>query len=108
VYRQLRSLFHEDRKLGWTARLRESEFDGIQVDNVLMADLYETLDLLLNRLQLLTALRRSVVLRVKSDQIYLERKRRRNVITNRFCLIDRPETICGCSELQDYMVLKDN
>jgi hypothetical protein len=75
-----------------------------------MADAYETLNLLLNGLQLLTALMRSVVLCVKSNQVHLERKRRRNVVTNRFGLIDSSKAICGLFQTTglEAMALSDD
>ena len=90
---QLWPLFHEDHKLRCTTRLREREFDGIQSDDILVMDPYETLDLLLNEFEFLTALMCSVIVRVECDQMKLERKRRSNVIANRFRLIDGTETI---------------
>lgn len=92
---QLWLLFHEDRQPGRTTRLRESEFDGIQSDDILMIDPYETLDLLLNEFKLLTTLMCSVIVRVECDQMKLERKRCGNIITNRFSLINGTKTICS-------------
>jgi hypothetical protein len=97
---QLWLLFHEDRQLGCTTRLREGELDGIQSDDILVMDPYETLDLLLNEFKLLTALMRSVIVRVECDQMKLERKRRSNVIANRFRLINSTKTICSNMNLR--------
>ena len=86
-------LFHEDRQLGCTTRLREGKLDGIQSDDILVMDPYDTLDLLLNEFKLLTALMCSVIVRVEFNQMKLERKRRSNVIANRFRLINGTKTI---------------
>jgi hypothetical protein len=95
VQSQLWLLFHEHRQLRCTTRLREGELDGIQSDNILVMDPYETLDLLLNEFKLLTALMCSVIVRVECDQMKLERKRRSNVIANRFRLINGTKKICS-------------
>ena len=92
---QLWLLFHENRQLGCTTRLREGELDGMQSDDILVMDPYETLDLLLNEFKLLTALMCSVIVRVECDQMKLEWERRSNVIANRFRLIYSTETICN-------------
>ena len=73
----------------------EGKLDRIQSDNICMLDPYEALDILLDQLELLTALVGSVVVRVKCDQMNLERKRRRNVIANRLGLIHGSKMICG-------------
>jgi hypothetical protein len=75
--------------------MREGKLDSIQSDNIRMLDPYEALDVFLDELELLTALVGSVIVRVKCDQMDLERKRRRNVIANRFGLIHGSEIICG-------------
>jgi len=75
--------------------MRESELDGIQSDDIDVLDSNETLDILLDELQLLTALMRSVMVRVKCDQMNLERKRRRNIIAYRLGLIYGSKIICG-------------
>lgn len=85
---QLWLLLHEDRQLGRAIRLREGEFDGIQSDDILVMDSYETLDLLLNEFKFLTALMCCVIVRVECDQMKLEWKRRSNVIANRFRLVN--------------------
>ncbi len=87
------SLFHEDRKLGWAARLREGELDGVQVGYVLMTDSDETLDLFLNVLQLLTALVCGVIVSVECDEMHLKRESCGNIIANRFSLIDSAKVI---------------
>ena len=92
---QLWLLFHENRQLGCTTRLREGELDGMQSDDILVMDPYETLDLLLNEFKLLTALMCSVIVRVECDQMKLEWERRSNVIANRFRLIYSTKTICN-------------
>jgi hypothetical protein len=86
-------LFHEDRKLGCAARLRVSEFDGVQVGYVLMTDSYESLDLFLNKLQLLSALVCGVIVSVECDEMHLERERCSNIVADRFGLIDSAKTI---------------
>jgi hypothetical protein len=101
---QLWLLFHEDRKLGCTARLRESELDGIQSDDIPVMDPYETLGFLLNEFKLLTTLMCSVIVRVKCDQMDLKRKRRSNVIANRFRLINGAKTICSSFRLRKMML----
>jgi hypothetical protein len=93
-------LFHEDRQLGRTTRLREGELDGIQSDDILMMNPYETLDLLLNEFKLLTALMCSVIMRVECDQMKLKWKRRSNIIANRFRLINGTKTICSNMSLR--------
>jgi len=95
VQSQLWLLFHEDRHLGCTTRLREGELDGIQSNDILVMNSYETLYLLLNEFKLLAALMCSVIVRVECDQVKLERKRRSNVIANRFRLINGTKTICS-------------
>jgi len=107
VQSQLWLLFHENRQLGCTTRLREGELDGIQSDDILVMDPYETLDLLLNEFKLLTALMCSVIVRVECDQMKLEREGRSNVITNRFRLINGTKTICSNMSLRK-MTLDDN
>lgn len=92
---QLWLLFHENRKLGCTARLRESELDSIESDDILVTDPHETLGFLLNKFKFLTTLMCSVIVRVKCDQMDLERKRCSNVIANRFGLINGAKTICS-------------
>ena len=87
------SLFHEDRKLGCPARLREGELDGVQVGYVLMTDSYETLDLFLNELQLLTALVRGVIVSVECNEMHLKRERCGNIVANRLGLIYGAEVI---------------
>jgi hypothetical protein len=94
-------LFHEDSQLGCTTRLRESELDSIQSDDILVVDSYETLDLLLNELKLLTALMCSVIVRDECDKMKLEGKRRSNIIANRFRLINGTKTICGNMSLRE-------
>ena len=88
-------LFHKDRQLGCATRLRKGELDGIQFDDILVMDSYETLDLLLNEFKLLTALMCGVIVRVECDQMELEGKRRSNVIADRFRLINGTKTICS-------------
>jgi hypothetical protein len=107
VQRQLWLLFHEDRQLRCTTRLREGELDGIQSDDILVMNPYETLDLLLNEFELLTALMCSVIVRLECDQMKLERKRRSNVIANRFRLINGTKTICSKMSLRK-MTFNDN
>jgi hypothetical protein len=75
--------------------MREGKLDSIQSDNIRMLDPYEALNVLLDELDLLTALMGSVIVRVKCDQMNLERERRRNVITNRLGLIYGSKIICG-------------
>jgi hypothetical protein len=87
------SLFHEDRKLGCAARLREGELNGVQDGHVLMTDSYETLDLFLNELQLLTALVGGVIVSVECNEMHLKRERCGNIVANRFSLIDSAKVI---------------
>ena len=87
------SLLHEDRKLGCAARLREGELDGIQVGYVLVANSYETLDLFLNKFQLLTALVCSVIVSVECNEMHFKRECCGNIVANRFSLIDSAKVI---------------
>jgi hypothetical protein len=106
VQTQLWLLFHEDRQLGGTTRLREGELDGIQSNNILVTDPYETLDLLLNEFEFLATLMCSVIVRVECDQVKLEWKRRSNVITNRLRLINGTKTICSNMSLRKVTLHK--
>ena len=70
-------------------------------------DPYESLDLLLNEFKLLTALMCGVIVRVECDQMKLERKRRSNVITDRFRLINCTKTIYSNMRLRK-MIFNNN
>jgi hypothetical protein len=87
------SLFHENRKLGCAARLREGELDGVQIGDVLVTDSYETLDLFLDELQLLTALVCGVIVSIECDEMHLKRERCGDIVANRFGLIDSAKVI---------------